>query len=143
MSAFVFIWIKQVSKTFFWEPAQYRHVLLVSILIRFYCNRREGSSKVLPSFSLTVAYLLFARGQDCLLHRPVTLYSLRQKVWVAVLKKKNMNSFKYKNQVSFICYLVILKHNFHKKRIKVCIKTKSTSDTKLTTVKWLIYFKSC
>lgn len=39
-----------------------------------------------PSFSLTVAYLEFANGQLCLLHSPVTLYSFRQKFWVAVLK---------------------------------------------------------
>ena len=40
----------------------------------------------------------------------------------------------------------IFKHNFHKKRKEVCIKTRSTSasrslkgwDTKLTTVKWSI-----
>ncbi len=38
-----------------------------------------------PSFSLTVAYLEFANGQLCLLQKPVTLYSFRQKFCVAVL----------------------------------------------------------
>ena len=40
----------------------------------------------LPSFSLTVAYLEFARGHDCLLQKPVTLYSFLQKFWVDVLE---------------------------------------------------------
>lgn len=40
----------------------------------------------IPSFSLTVAYLEFANGHDCRLHRPVTLYSFRQKFCVAVLE---------------------------------------------------------
>ena len=39
-----------------------------------------------PSFSLTVAYREFARGHDCRLHSPVTLYSFRQKFWVIVLR---------------------------------------------------------
>lgn len=34
---------------------------------------------ILPFSSLIVAYLLFASGQELLLHNPVTLYSLRQK----------------------------------------------------------------
>jgi hypothetical protein len=38
-----------------------------------------------PSFSRTVAYLELARGQDCLLQKPETLYSFRQKFWVVVL----------------------------------------------------------
>lgn len=33
----------------------------------------------------TVAYRELARGQDCLLHRPVTLYSLRQKFFSFVV----------------------------------------------------------
>jgi hypothetical protein len=39
---------------------------------------REMGGK-LPSFSLTVAYREFAKGQDCRLQKPLTLYSLRQK----------------------------------------------------------------
>ncbi len=39
---------------------------------------REMEGK-LPSFSLTVAYREFAKGQDCRLQKPLTLYSLRQK----------------------------------------------------------------
>jgi hypothetical protein len=35
-----------------------------------------------------VAYLLFARGQLLLLHRPVTLYSFRQKFCVCVFALK-------------------------------------------------------
>ena len=46
----------------------------------------------------------------------------------------------------FLCKLAFFKHNFHKKRKEVCIKTRSTSasrslkgwDTKLTTVKWSV-----
>ncbi|KAJ2991444.1 hypothetical protein NUW54_g8190 [Trametes sanguinea] len=38
-----------------------------------------------PSFSLTVAYREFAKGQLCLLQRPVTLYSFLQKFCVVVL----------------------------------------------------------
>ena len=46
----------------------------------------------------------------------------------------------------FLCKLAFFKHNFHKKREEVCIKTRSTSasrslkgwDTTLTTVKWSI-----
>ena len=37
-----------------------------------------------PSSSRMVAYLLFARGQDDLLHSPVTLYSFLQKFCVLV-----------------------------------------------------------
>lgn len=51
-----------------------------------------------PSFSLTVAYLLFANGQDCLLHKPVTLCSFRQNVWVVVLK--------HKHELSCTCYFL-------------------------------------
>lgn len=40
-----------------------------------------------PSFSRTVAYREFAKGHDWRLQRPVTLYSLRQKFWVVVLRK--------------------------------------------------------
>lgn len=43
----------------------------------------------LPSCSLTVAYLLLARGHDCRLHCPVTLYSLRQKDCVRVLAQNS------------------------------------------------------
>jgi hypothetical protein len=38
-----------------------------------------------PSCSLTVAYREFAKGHDWRLHRPVTLYSFRQKFCVEVL----------------------------------------------------------
>lgn len=38
-----------------------------------------------PSFSRTVAYLELANGHDCLLQKPVTLYSFRQKFCVSVL----------------------------------------------------------
>lgn len=38
-----------------------------------------------PSFSRTVAYREFARGHDCRLQNPVTLYSFRQKFCVVVL----------------------------------------------------------
>ena len=48
--------------------------------------QRSGTNAMYsPSFSRTVAYLEFARGQLCLLHKPVTLYSFRQKFCVAVL----------------------------------------------------------
>lgn len=40
----------------------------------------------LPSCSLTVAYLLLARGHACFEHSPVTLNSFRQKVCVFVLR---------------------------------------------------------
>ena len=40
-----------------------------------------------PFSSRTVAYWLFASGQDDRLQRPVRLYSLRQNFWVFVLKK--------------------------------------------------------
>lgn len=39
----------------------------------------ETRAKDEPSFSLTVAYRELARGHDCLLQRPVTLYSFLQK----------------------------------------------------------------
>ena len=39
----------------------------------------------LPFSSRIVAYLLFANGQEDLLHRPVTLYSFLQKFCVFVL----------------------------------------------------------
>ena len=39
-----------------------------------------------PFSSLMVAYLLFAKGHDCLLQSPVTLYSFLQKFFVSVLK---------------------------------------------------------
>ena len=52
----------------------------------------------------------------------------------------------YVNHV-FLIETGIFKHNFHKKRKEVCIKTRSTSgshslkgwDSKLTTVKWSIF----
>lgn len=44
-----------------------------------------------PSFSLTVAYRELASGHDCLLQKPVTLYSLRQKFWVEVLTLYEQN----------------------------------------------------
>ena len=46
---------------------------------------KNANERYIPSFSLTVAYLEFARGQDCRLQNPVTLYSFRQKFWVDVL----------------------------------------------------------
>ena len=54
----------------------------------------------------------------------------------------------YVNHV-FLIETGIFKHNFHKKRKEVCIKTRSTSgshslkgwDSKLTTVKWSIRFQ--
>ena len=45
----------------------------------------------LPSFSLTVAYRLFANGQACLLHSPVTLFSFLQNFWVVVLQNNKSN----------------------------------------------------
>ena len=48
-------------------------------------KNEDEDERYIPSFSLTVAYLEFARGQDCRLQNPVTLYSFRQKFWVDVL----------------------------------------------------------
>lgn len=49
----------------------------------------------LPFAWRTVAYRLFARGQDCLLHRPETLYSFLQKapVFVLEISAVNINGF--------------------------------------------------
>ena len=41
--------------------------------------------------SSTVAYLAFANGQEWRVHRPVRLYSFRQKVCVTVLLRKIMS----------------------------------------------------
>ncbi len=50
------------------------------------CTRAKQYS---PSFSRTVAYREFAKGQLCLLHSPVALYSFRQKFCVVVLVASN------------------------------------------------------
>ena len=50
-------------------------------------TRTQTLSSLLPSCSLTVAYLLLASGHACLLHSPVTLYSFRQKVLSRVLQR--------------------------------------------------------
>jgi len=42
-------------------------------------ERVEGKDVSVPPDSRTVAYLLFARGQEVRLHRPVMLYSFLQK----------------------------------------------------------------
>jgi len=47
----------------------------------------EHKGQIAPSFSRTVAYRELARGHDCRLHSPVTLYSFLQKFCVVVLQK--------------------------------------------------------
>jgi hypothetical protein len=48
-------------------------------------RRPEENKGSTPSCSRTVAYRELARGHDCRLQNPVTLYSFRQKFWVTVL----------------------------------------------------------
>ena len=49
-------------------------------------NLAKQKVDYLPSFSRTVAYREFARGHDCRLQKPVTLYSFLQKFCVSVLQ---------------------------------------------------------
>jgi hypothetical protein len=52
--------------------------------------RREIRGGSTPSCSRTVAYRELARGHDCRLQNPVTLYSFRQKFCVTVLGKATL-----------------------------------------------------
>ena len=64
-----------------------------------------------PSFSLTVAYREFARGHDCRLHSPVTLYSFRQKFCVVVLRNESFATcWLAKNLLDFVWAELLIYH---------------------------------
>jgi hypothetical protein len=64
----------------------------------------------LPPDSRTVAYRLFAKGQEVRLHKPVMLYSFLQKFWVTVLKRRARESALVEikeNEVQIATHLIL------------------------------------
>lgn len=60
-----------------------------------------------PSRSRIVAYRLFAKGQACLLHRPVTLYSCLQNVFVLVLTLKEQKFCESRFHTASSCCILL------------------------------------